>query len=62
MHNNLKNEILSMQHDKEFFDKFFLNQKEISKICTNFFSNDSNINPHSIWFIYCLYKWYLRWE
>lgn len=61
MHKNLKSEILVMLQEKKFFDKFLLNQNEITKICNKFFSNDSNINPHSIWFIYCLYKWYIRW-
>lgn len=61
MRRNLKLEIIHMLSENSFFDTFLLNQKEISKICNNYFENKNSINPHTIWFIYCLYKWYQKW-
>jgi asparagine synthase (glutamine-hydrolysing) len=62
MQKNLKEEITHMMNENSFFEKFHLNQKEVSTICESFFNQSNRINPHSIWFIYCLYKWDQRWS
>ena len=58
---NLKEEILEMINDTKFFETFKLNQSLISQKCNFLFINRGSVNPHSIWFIFCLYKWYEKW-
>lgn len=57
----LKEEILSLSNDEVFFETFNLNQTFFNKIIDSFFANKGTYNPHFIWFIYSLYKWYKKW-
>jgi asparagine synthase (glutamine-hydrolysing) len=61
MRNHLNQEINEMLLDANFFETFQLNQKNISLECKSFFINGNKLNPHVIWFIYVLYKWYELW-
>lgn len=61
MRNHLNQEINEMLLDNNFFITFQLDQKNISLECKGFFTNQSKLNPHVIWFIYTLYKWYELW-
>jgi asparagine synthase (glutamine-hydrolysing) len=61
MRNHLNQEINEMLLDTNFFITFQLDQKNISLECKGFFTNQSKLNPHVIWFIYTLYKWYELW-
>ena len=57
----LKEELIALQNDKQFFETFELDQTYFSDILRSFFSNENKYNPHFIWFVYCLYKWYQKW-
>lgn len=61
MSRNLKDEILEMINDKRFFETFKLNQNFIRQKCNSLINNRGSVHSHSIWFIFCLYKWYEKW-
>ena len=58
---HLREEINEMTLDTNFFRTFQLDQNNISLECKSFFNNESKLNPHVIWFIFTLYKWYELW-
>ena len=58
---HLREEINEMTLDTDFFRTFQLDQNNISLECKSFFNNESKLNPHVIWFIFTLYKWYELW-
>lgn len=57
----LKKELVRMQNDSYFFEVFQLDQVHFTGMINSFFSNENKYNPHFIWFVYCLYKWYKKW-
>ena len=57
----LKEELVLMQNDSYFFEVFQLDQVHFTGMINSFFSNENKYNPHFIWFVYCLYKWYKKW-
>jgi len=57
----LKEELIVMENDPAFFELFQLNQEYYKQILRSFLAGEHKYNPHFIWFIYCLYKWYKRW-
>jgi len=57
----LKEELITLQNDKLFFITFSLDQSAFSDMLQSFFLNENKYNPHFIWFVYCLYKWYQKW-
>jgi asparagine synthase (glutamine-hydrolysing) len=57
----LKDELHQMANDKNFFEVFGINQAHFKTILHTFLSRKGRHNPHFIWFVYCLYKWYERW-
>lgn len=57
----LKNELLELIEDADFFKYFELNAPLIRQTINHFLENKSYINPHLIWFIYTLHQWYKKW-
>ncbi len=58
---HLKDDIIQMKNDLIFFELFQINKNEVAIMCENYFSNKTSYNPHVIWFLLCLYKWYKHW-
>lgn len=61
LHGFLKEELIELNDDDHFFEFFQLNQTFFSEILNSFLLKESRYNPHFVWFIYCLYKWYKKW-
>lgn len=61
MKGHLREDILHMLNDYDFFSKFNLNQKYIYKEANCFLTGKRSINPQVIWFIYSLFIWYRKW-
>lgn len=59
--NSLKEPLLSIKTDQDFFNTFQLESKEVQRIIDNFVQQRAYINPHFIWFLYTLHQWYNRW-
>lgn len=59
--NSLKEPLLSIKTDQDFFNTFQLEGKEVQRIIDNFVQQRAYINPHFIWFLYTLHQWYSRW-
>lgn len=59
--NSLKEPLLSIKTDQDFFNTFQLESKEVQRIIDNFVQQRAYINPHFIWFLYTLHQWYYRW-
>lgn len=57
----LKSELLLLKEDTSFFNSLGLNQTYFNEILHSYLSNKKKYNPHLIWFIYSLYKWYKKW-
>jgi asparagine synthase (glutamine-hydrolysing) len=58
---SLKEPLLSIKTDQDFFNTFQLESKEVQRIIDNFVQQRAYINPHFIWFLYTLHQWYNRW-
>lgn len=58
---SLKEPLLSIKSDQDFFNTFQLESKEVQRIIDNFVQQRAYINPHFIWFLYTLHQWYNRW-
>jgi asparagine synthase (glutamine-hydrolysing) len=56
----LKDDLQLISSDSYFCEKFRLRQHEVKKII-NLYLNGKYNNPTTIWFLYILHKWYLRW-
>ncbi len=54
-------EIITMTQDNEFIQAFQFNQTELERKVDVFLKNTTFINPHFIWFLFMLYRWYNRW-
>jgi asparagine synthase (glutamine-hydrolysing) len=59
--NSLKEPLLRIKTDQDFFNAFQLEGKEVQRIIDNFVQQRAYINPHFIWFLYTLHQWYNRW-
>jgi len=59
--NSLKEPLLEIKADQDFFNAFQLEGKEVQQIIDNFVQQRAYINPHFIWFLYTLHQWYNRW-
>ncbi len=57
----LKNDIQELKEDKQFCEHMGISHPVLSKIVNEFEQKSNHTNPHFIWFLYCLHKWYLRW-
>lgn len=57
----LKDELIALQNDDQFFETFQLDQKYFVVILQSFFSSENKYNPHFIWFVYSLFRWYKKW-
>lgn len=57
----LKDEVLQISRDTDFFNKFQLNQSFFEKVLKSYYNGDNKHNPHFIWFVYTFYNWYKRW-
>jgi len=57
----LKSELIAMENDKEFYETFRLSQRVCSLAVSSFLASEHRFNPHFIWFIFSLYKWYNNW-
>lgn len=57
----LKEEVLQISRDTDFFNKFQLKQSFFEKVLKSFYNGDNKYNPHFIWFVYTFYNWYKRW-
>jgi asparagine synthase (glutamine-hydrolysing) len=58
---SLKEPLLRIKRDQDFFNTFQLESKEVQRIIDNFVQQRAYINPHFIWFLYTLHQWYNRW-
>jgi asparagine synthase (glutamine-hydrolysing) len=58
----LKDELIALAQDKKFLSAFDLNSTNLSTFVRHFIDKTQYINPHSVWFIYVLYKWYEKWH
>ena len=61
LHGFLKAELLEIGNDQYFFEVFEFDKNYFSQILKSFFGGENKHNPQFIWFIYCLYNWYVRW-
>lgn len=57
----LKEELVVLQNDSRFFETFQLDKTYFAGILNSLFLKEDAYNPHFIWFVYCLYKWYKKW-
>jgi asparagine synthase (glutamine-hydrolysing) len=57
----LRPELEKLAADQQFLESFELNAAEIQRIIHNFNHQKRYINPHFIWFLYILYRWWKRW-
>jgi asparagine synthase (glutamine-hydrolysing) len=57
----LQEDLQALTQDKKFIDAFGLKQNTLSTIVRHFIAKTQYVNPHSVWFIYVLYKWYQKW-
>lgn len=57
----LKDDLEQMKQDQGFLKCFDFNTNTLQQWLTNFQAQKKYINPHFIWFLYMLYKWYQRW-
>ena len=57
----LKDELIALQNDDQFFETFQLDQKYFVVVLQSFFSSENKYNPHFIWFVYSLFRWYKKW-
>jgi len=57
----LKNDVIEIGNEIEFFKTFELNNVFYKKLIFSFYKDEGKYNPYSIWFIYCLYNWYKKW-
>jgi asparagine synthase (glutamine-hydrolysing) len=61
LNGSLKNQVIDIESDKDFFMTFNLNADFYKKLIKSFYNDEGKYNPYSIWNIYCLYIWYKRW-
>lgn len=59
--NSLKDHLLAIKTDQDFFAAFHLKSKEVVRMIDHFIGQRAYINPHFIWFLYTLHQWYLCW-
>jgi asparagine synthase (glutamine-hydrolysing) len=57
----LKEDLITLTQDKNFITIFELNSPNLSIFINHFINKTQYTNPHAVWFIYVLYKWYQRW-
>jgi asparagine synthase (glutamine-hydrolysing) len=57
----LKDDLMALAVDKQFLETFDLKAESLSTMIHHFVKKTKYINPHAIWFIYVLYKWYQKW-
>lgn len=57
----LKEEIIAMSLDADFIREFRFKGDRLQQLITDYFLNRSTIDPHFVWYLYVLYKWYNRW-
>lgn len=56
----LKNELVILANDEHFCDTFKLDQNYVQELIAQFLAK-KGFSSWIIWFLYSLYKWYLRW-
>jgi asparagine synthase (glutamine-hydrolysing) len=61
LHFQLKNEIYHIIEDASFFYDLGICKEYFVEILNSFYLNKKEYDPHLIWFVYCLYKWYKKW-
>lgn len=58
----LRSDLLGLQSDNHFCELFSFNQAELKRLITLFLDPAGKPqDPHFIWFLYSLYRWYKRW-
>jgi len=57
----LKKDILEMASSLEFVSCFQMNGTYLKSLINDYMEGHSQIDPHFIWYLYVLYKWYKRW-
>lgn len=58
---SLRGELEQLQSDSAFLEALRLSPSEIQKIIHNFTLQKKYVNPHFVWFLYVLYRWWKRW-
>ena len=58
---SLRGELDALAADSAFQEAMRLSPSEIQKIITNFTTQKKYVNPHFVWFLYVLYRWWKRW-
>ena len=58
----LKEDLIALTQDKAFFDHLELNQTQIKALISHFLDKTKYVNPNGVWFVFVLYKWYVRWQ
>ena len=57
----LKDEILSLAEDDGFIVEFGFYSNQLKNIIHSYYDKSATTDPHFIWYLFVLYKWYLRW-
>ena len=57
----LKDEIITMASDVTFLNAFGFNSNQFKKLIEDYYLGKSDTDPHFVWYLYVLFKWYLRW-
>lgn len=58
---SLQPQLIAIKEDTAFQQTMGLQSEQLCIIIDNFIQQKKYINPHFIWFLYCLHQWYLRW-
>ena len=57
----LKEDLIIMCEDDRFMDSFMLNKNYVKSLVNSYLLG-GGFSPYLIWYLYCLYKWHLRWN
>ncbi|MCP4443591.1 MAG: asparagine synthase (glutamine-hydrolyzing) [Aureispira sp.] len=57
----LKDDLEEMKQDQDFLTCFEFDAATLQQWVDSFKEQRKYVNPHFIWFLYMLYKWYQRW-
>ncbi len=59
--NFLQTDLDALKNDNLFFEAFELDQKATKNLISDFTNQRKYVNPHFVWFLYTLHRWFLRW-
>ena len=58
---SLKSNLMQLKEDKKFMVALGLQASRVADLVNQFTEQRTYVNPHFIWFLHVLHRWYLRW-